>query len=86
MEAHIEDAGYGYRGHMFYPFPAGGGQLVEAYGEDTIVNYYQKVNRFYSLCGGPLEDSQIPSKGMFDEQIAAWQSTKSRRNTASPSS
>ena len=84
MEAHIEDAGYGYRGHMFYPFPAGGGQLVEAYGEDTIVNYYQKVNRFYSLCGGPLEDSQIPSKGMFDEQIAAWAVNKIKEKHGKP--
>lgn len=72
MEAHIEDAGYGYRGYMFYPFPADGGQLVKAYGEDVIMEKYVKTNRFYSLCGGPLQKNQIPENGMYDEQIAAW--------------
>ena len=72
MEARLEDDGYGYRGHMFYPFPEGGGQLVKAYGVDTIVNHYMKTNRFYSLCGGPLDKDQMPDKGMYDEQIAEW--------------
>lgn len=67
MEAHIEDAGYGYKGYMFYPFPAEGGQLVKAYGEDVIMEKYVKTNRFYSLCGGPLKENQIPDKGMYDE-------------------
>ena len=67
-----EDDGYGYRGHMFYPFPEGGGQLVKAYGVDTIVKHYMKTNRFYSLCGGPLDKDQMPDKGMYDEQIAEW--------------
>lgn len=72
MEKHIKDNGFGYRGDMFYPFPKGGGQLVELYGEDTINKYYKPVNRFYSLCGGPLEEEDIPEKGMYDEQIADW--------------
>ncbi|MEO9514076.1 MAG: sulfatase [Flavobacteriaceae bacterium] len=72
MEPHIKENGYGYRGMMFYPFPKNGGQLVELYGKDTITNYYKPRNRFYSLCGGPLDDEDIPEKGMYDEQIANW--------------
>lgn len=76
MEPHIKAAGYGYRGAMFFPFPSDGGQLVQAYaqayGMDTIKNYYEKYNRFYSLCGGPLDEGDIPTDGMYDEQIAAW--------------
>jgi len=72
MEPHIKENGYGYRGTMFYPFPKGGGQLVQAYGEDDIIKNYKDTNRFYSLCGGPLEDEDIPEKGMYDEQIASW--------------
>lgn len=72
MEEKIEKTGFGYRGKMFYPFPKDGGQLVQLYGEDTINNYYRPINRFYSLCGGPLSDEEIPDKGMYDEQIADW--------------
>ncbi len=72
MEKHIRENGYGYRGLMFYPFPKDGGQLVELYGKDTILNYYINVRRFYSLCGGPLDRQDIPEKGMYDEQIADW--------------
>lgn len=84
MEAYVEDSGYGYKGYMFYPFPKGGGQLVKAYGEDTIINHYQKTNRFYSLCGGPLNDEQIPEKGMYDEQIAQWAVNKLNENHNKP--
>ncbi len=72
MEEHIEKAGFGYRGKMFYPFTKDGGQLVQLYGEDTINNYYKPFNRFYSLCGGPLSKEEIPKNGMYDEQIAKW--------------
>ncbi|WP_406682894.1 sulfatase [Seonamhaeicola sp. MEBiC1930] len=72
MEPHIKKNGYGYRGTMFYPFPKGGGQLVQLYGEENINKNYRDTNRFYSLCGGPLEDADIPEKGMYDEQIAEW--------------
>ena len=72
MEPNIKANGYGYKGTMFYPFPEGGGQLVQLYGQDTINNYYKENNRFYSLCGGPLEDEDIPKDGMYDEQIAKW--------------
>lgn len=72
MEPHITENGYGYRGMMFYPFPKNGGQLVELYGKDSINEYYRETNRFYSLCGGPLEDEDIPKEGMYDEQIANW--------------
>ncbi|WP_273277213.1 sulfatase [Maribacter polysiphoniae] len=72
MEKHIKENGYGYRGKMFYPFPKGGGQLVQLYGEDNIIKNYKDTNRFYSLCGGPLEKEDIPEKGMYDEQIADW--------------
>lgn len=72
MEPHIKENGYGYRGMMFYPFPKNGGQLVELYGKDSINEYYRETNRFYSLCGGPLEDEDIPKEGMYDEQIANW--------------
>lgn len=72
MEEHIIKAGFGYRGRMFFPFPKDGGQLVQLYGEDTINNYYKPINRFYSLCGGPLDEGDIPEKGMYDEQIADW--------------
>jgi iduronate 2-sulfatase len=72
MEDHIRENGYGYRGMKFYPFPKSGGQLVQLYGEDTINSYYRKENRFYSLCGGPLDAEDIPEDGMYDEQIADW--------------
>lgn len=75
IEDHILEAAYGYRGYMFYPFPKDGGQLVQNYiqdfGIDTI-NYYKETNRFYSLCGGALDEEDIPSDGMYDEQIASW--------------
>ncbi len=72
MEVNIKENGYGYRGHMFYPFPEKGGQLVQLYGEETINRDYRETNRFYSLCGGPLDPEDIPEKGMYDEQIADW--------------
>ncbi|HEC41475.1 MAG TPA: DUF4976 domain-containing protein [Bacteroides sp.] len=72
MDPVIKENGFGYRGYMFYPFPKNGGQLVQAYGEDTIRNHYMPVNRFYSLCGGPLDKEDIPAEGMYDEQIADW--------------
>lgn len=84
MEQHIKDNGYGYRGYMFYPFPKNGGQLVQLYGTDTILNYYINVRRFYSLCGGPLDKQDIPGKGMVDEQIAEW--TVDQLNTRHDSS
>ncbi len=75
IEDHIRESAYGYRGYMFYPFPKDGGQLVQSYisdyGIDTI-NYYREHNRFYSLCGGPLDKGDIPAEGMYDEQIAQW--------------
>ncbi|WP_297089330.1 sulfatase [uncultured Draconibacterium sp.] len=72
MEEHIEKAGFGYRGKMFYPFTKDGGQLVQLYGEENILENYMPVNRFYSLCGGPLAEDEIPEGGMYDEQIANW--------------
>ena len=72
MEQNIKDAGFGYRGTMFYPFPKDGGQLVQLYGEDVINKEYRENNRFYSLCGGPLDAEDIPKKGMYDTQIADW--------------
>lgn len=72
MEEKIEATGFGYRGKMFFPFPKDGGQLVQLYGEDTINNHYREINRFYSLCGGPLAEEEIPENGMYDEQIANW--------------
>jgi len=72
MDPAIKENGFGYRGYMFYPFPKKGGQLVQVYGEDTIQNHYRATNRFYSLCGGPLDKQDIPEAGMYDEQIANW--------------
>ncbi len=75
MEPHIIENAKGYRGFMFYPFTKDGGQLYQTYyqkyGADTM-EYYREHNRFYSLCGGPLDDEDIPAEGMYDEQIAAW--------------
>tara|TARA_R110002049_G_scaffold164567_1_gene330571 strand:- start:2080 stop:3597 length:1518 start_codon:yes stop_codon:yes gene_type:complete len=84
MEESVKKTGRGYRGYMFYPFPKDGGQLVRAYGEDTINNYYRERNRFYSLCGGPLSDSEIPEGGMYDEQIANWAIDKLKSKRANP--
>lgn len=72
MEPHIKEAGFGYRGWMFYPFTKDGGQLVQLYGEENIRDNYMSHNRFYALCGGPLSEEEIPEKGMYDEQIANW--------------
>jgi arylsulfatase A-like enzyme len=84
MEERIEKTGFGYRGKMFYPFPKDGGQLVKLYGEDTINNYFRPFNRFYSLCGGPLADDEIPDKGMYDEQIADWAINKLKEKHEKP--
>lgn len=72
MDEHITKAGFGYRGKMFYPFTKDGGQLVQLYGEQNIIDNYKDVNRFYSLCGGPLSEDEIPEGGMYDEQTAKW--------------
>ncbi len=89
IEDHILEAAYGYRGFMFYPFPKDGGQLVQNYiqdyGIDTI-NYYRETNRFYSLCGGPLDEGDIPKEGMHDEQIAQWAADKIGEIAESPNS
>lgn len=84
MEEKIEQTGFGYRGKMFYPFPKDGGQLVQLYGEDTINNYYRPINRFYSLCGGPLSEDEIPKNGMYDEQIADWTINKLKEKQDKP--
>ncbi|MFB9054215.1 sulfatase [Formosa undariae] len=84
MEPHIKENGFGYRGTMFYPFPKGGGQFVQLYGEDNINENYRETNRFYSLCGGPLEDEDIPEDGMYDEQIANWAIDKLNKKQDKP--
>ena len=84
MEKNIEENGFGYKGKMFYPFPKNGGQLVQLYGEDTINNYYKEHNRFFSLCGGPLDENDIPKKGMYDEQIANWAIDKLNKKQDKP--
>ncbi|CAH8284107.1 arylsulfatase A-like enzyme [Mariniflexile fucanivorans] len=84
MEKHIKENGFGYRGNMFYPFPKGGGQLVQLYGEDNINENYKDTNRFYSLCGGPLEKEDIPKEGMYDEQIANWAINKLNESQEKP--
>ncbi len=84
MEPHIKEAGFGYRGWMFYPFPKDGGQLVQSYGEDVINNEYRESNRFYSLCGGPLDKEDIPKGGMYDENIADWGISKLQENYDNP--
>ena len=84
MEPDIKENGYGYRGTMFYPFPKDGGQLVKLYGEDNIIENYKDTNRFYSLCGGPLEDEDIPENGMYDEQIANWAVDKNNKKQDKP--
>ncbi len=88
MEPQIRANANGYRGYMFYPFTKDGGQLlqayVEAYGADTI-EYYKQHNRFYSLCGGPLDEEDIPKDGMYDEQIAQWAVNKIEDLAKSPS-
>ena len=75
MEPHIKEAGFGYRGTMFYPFTKDGGQLVQLYGEDTINNYYRSRNRFYSLCGGPLSEDEIQKKECMMSKLLIGQLT-----------
>jgi len=70
MEPHILDAGNGYGGRMFYPFPKDGGQMVQLYGKDKV--FLKKHGNFHSLCGGPLDKNDIPKEGMYDEQTAKW--------------
>lgn len=84
MEAAIEDNGYGYRGMMFYPFPKGGGQFVKSFGADVINEQYRNTKRFYSLASGPLDKEDIPGKGMYDEQIAAWAVNKLKAEHKKP--
>ncbi len=84
MALHIQKTGFGYRGKMFYPFPKDGGQLVQLYGEDLINERYRETNRFYSLCGGPLADDEIPNRGMYDVQIADWAIDKLEEGVREP--
>jgi len=70
MEPNIWEAGYGYGGKMFYPFPANGGQMVQLYNGDKKI--LKEHHNFHSLCGGPLQEKDIPKEGMYDEQTAKW--------------
>ena len=70
-DAHIFANGYGYgsygtNDHKYYPFPVGGGQVIqsEEYGPKTPG---------FSLSGGPLERRDIPNGGVMpDEFFADW--------------
>jgi arylsulfatase A-like enzyme len=76
MEDYVREAGYGYRGVKFYPFPKEGGQLIELYGKDKdragILNLLDSTGNFHSLCGGALDPEDLPEQGMYDVQIADW--------------
>ncbi len=70
------ERGGGYRGYKFYPFPKGGSQIKAHYG-DTI-------SKGHSLCGGPLDEADIPEGKMYDELIADYAIGKLQEQHSDP--
>ena len=62
MSKEWRQRGHNYGQNFFQPFPKGGSQIVQKYG---------KVPG-YSLCGGPLDRSDMPRGIMPDEELADW--------------
>lgn len=58
------ERGEGYGGYKFYPFPKEGSQLKRFYGD--------KLKDNHSLCGGPLDEEDMPEGKMYDEFIADY--------------
>lgn len=62
----LAERGHGYQGKSgghFHPFPPDGGAIYQKYQEGVSGQ---------SLCWGGLEDDDMPSEGMPDEQVADW--------------
>lgn len=82
-DAHLLANGYGYGSlgtgdHKYYPFPVGGGQIVqsEEYGPGTPG---------ISLCGGALNKDDIPNGGVMpDEYFADWTVQQLKRSFDTP--
>ena len=59
---------------LYRPFPADGGRLWSELG----------IKNGYSLCGGPVERSDLPEGKFFDEMIAAWAVERIKETRDSP--
>ncbi|SHE81802.1 Arylsulfatase A [Mariniphaga anaerophila] len=70
------ERGEGYGGLFFYPFPKNGSQLKRHYGD--------KLGSGHSLCGGPLDEEDIPGGKMYDELIADYAVQKLNENHDNP--
>ncbi|PSX19936.1 sulfatase [Photobacterium kishitanii] len=70
-DAHLFANGYGYGSygkddHKYYPFPVGGGQIIQS-------EHYGPGTPGMSLCSGALERRDIPNGGVMpDEYFADW--------------
>ena len=62
MSKEWRQRGHNYGQNFFQPFPKGGSQIVQKYGKAPG----------YSLCGGPLDRSDMPRSIMPDEELADW--------------
>ena len=70
------ERGEGYGGYKFYPFPKNGSQLKRFYGD--------KLKDNHSLCGGPLDEEDMPEGKMYDEFIAEYAINKLQEDHAKP--
>ncbi|WP_158293170.1 sulfatase [Tamlana fucoidanivorans] len=70
------DRGDGYGGYIFYPFPKGGSQLKNFFGNSLKTGH--------SLCGGPLDKEDIPQGKMYDELIADYAIDKINKKHEKP--
>lgn len=70
------ERGGGYGGYKFYPFPKNGSQLKIFYGD--------KLGWGHSLCGGPLDEEDMPGGKMYDELIAEYAINKLQENHDEP--
>ncbi|HIF9248006.1 TPA: sulfatase-like hydrolase/transferase [Photobacterium damselae] len=82
-DEHLKANGYGYGSygvddHKYYPFPVGGGQIIQSqeYGPGT---------RGFSLCSGALDRHDIPNGGVMpDEYFADWTVERLQRHYEKP--
>ncbi|TRX66429.1 sulfatase [Carboxylicivirga sp. M1479] len=70
------ERGGGYKGYKFYPFPKNGSQLKSYYND--------KITFGHSLCGGPLDEEDIPEGKMYDELIADYAIDKLKQRHDDP--
>ena len=74
MSREWRERGHDYLQNFFHPFPKGGSQIVRQHG---------KVPG-YALCGGPLDQEDMPRGVMPDEELAEWAAARLRERHDQP--